>query len=239
VAPDIRISSPVVTVGPRLADEVVAVTHPVQAEPVVWEADDVAAAVEGESVEPAVALTELEPGGPASEPLRLGLAEAGDFLDPRPAEPALSEVADLCTRLARVVERAELASVLEDAAAMLDAVGLIVWFWDARVAALRPSLAHGYSDAMLARMPVVKVNAANAIAAAFRSAAPCVVEASDGGTGAVVVPLMGPGGCVGLLAVELPKGGEHRPWVCPLATILAAQLATLLAATPVAEARSA
>ena len=58
--------------------------------------------------------------------------------------------------------------------------------------------------------------------------------------GAVVVPLMTAGGCVGAFAVELSKGGEKRESVRALATIFAAQLATLFAyAPPMAEAVSA
>ena len=55
-------------------------------------------------------------------------------------------------------------------------------------------------------------------------------------SGAVVVPLMAPGGCVGVLALELRHGGEQSESVRAMATIMAAQLANLVGSTPMAEA---
>jgi hypothetical protein len=154
-------------------------------------------------------------------------------------EPGLPDAARLCTRLARVVDRHDLTPVLEEAAAILDAVGLIVWSWDARASALRPSLTHGYPDSVLARLPVVRSDADNAIAAAYRSSEACVVNGDGDVTGAAVIPMLGPEGCVAVLAIELRHGGEQRESVRALATVLAAQLVTLLGAEPVAEAASA
>lgn len=159
--------------------------------------------------------------------------------DPVRAEPSLAAIADLCTRLGRVVDRREMAPLLEDAAALLDAVGLVVWSCDPRASALRPWLTHGYSKPALAHLPVVRSDADNAIAAAFRTAETCLVNGGDGVTGALVVPLMAPRGCVGVLALELDHGDEQREWVRALATILGAQLATLLGSAPLAEAVSA
>jgi hypothetical protein len=66
----------------------------------------------------------------------------------------------------------------------------------------------------------------------------CLVNSSDGANSAVVVPLMTAGGCVGAFAVELPRAAR-RGNRCALATIFAAQLATLFAYAPLAEAVSA
>jgi transcriptional regulator with XRE-family HTH domain len=166
-------------------------------------------------------------------------AEAADSGVDTTAEPGLPDAARLCTRLAQVVNRSDLAPVLEEAAAILDAVGLVLWSWDVRASVLRPSLAHGYPDSVLARLPVVPGDADNAIASAFRSNEPCVVNGDRDVTGAAVIPLMGPAGCVGVLALELRHGGEQREPVRALATILAAQLVTLLGSEPAAEAASA
>ena len=166
-------------------------------------------------------------------------ATIGESTQPR-EEPSLLAVAELCTRLGRAVDRREVAPILEDAAAALDAVGLIVWSWDFHAAALIPSLACGYSDAVLAWMPMVRADADNAIAAAYQSADVCVVGSGTGATGAVVVPLMSHGGCVGVLAIELRHGDEHRESVRAFATILAARLVTLIGtlvgSAPLAEA---
>jgi transcriptional regulator with XRE-family HTH domain len=154
----------------------------------------------------------------------------------RRPELSLQAAAELCTRLGRVVHTREVAPILTDAAIALDAVGLILWRWDSRAAALRPWLAHGYTDAVLARMSGVHADADNAIAAAFQSARPCVINSGDGLTGAVVVPLMSHSGCVGVLAIELHHGDEQRESVRAFATILAAQFVTLVGSVPLAEA---
>ncbi len=162
-----------------------------------------------------------------------------DVHDDAPPEPGLLAAAELCTRFGRVLDRREVVPILEDAVHALDAVGLVVWSWDARLTALRPSLACGYTDAMLARMPRVHADGDTAIAAAFQSARACIVKGGDAATGAVVVPLVGPGGCVGVLAVELRDGGEQRECVRAFAAILAAQLIAFVGSAPQAEAVSA
>jgi len=147
---------------------------------------------------------------------------------PGPAEVDLPALADVCTRLARLVDLGEFPPLLDAAAQVLDAVGLIVWAWDPPANALRPALAHGYSDMALARVAPVSVDAANAVAAAFRASEACIVDGDERHTGAVVAPLLAPGGCAGVLAVELRDRGEQRDSIRAVVTILAAQLATLL-----------
>jgi len=154
---------------------------------------------------------------------------------PQP-EPDLSAAAHLCTELGRVLDTHDVAPLLERAAGILDAVGMIVWVWDPQWTALRPACTHGYPDEVLAQMPSVRRDEENATAASFRSAQARIVDGSDVANGAVVVPLMTSRGCVGVLAVELRQRGEQKESVLGLATIFAAQLATLFGFTPLAEA---
>jgi len=151
----------------------------------------------------------------------------------------LAAVADVCTRLARATQFSDVVAVLADAADCLHAVGLVVWSWDAGGKALTASFAHGYGDAVLERPPSVRADAPNAIAAAFRAADVRVVDGSDAATGALAVPLMAPDGCAGVLALEVESGREHDEPLRAVATILAAQLATLLVVAPEAAAVSA
>jgi hypothetical protein len=65
-----------------------------------------------------------------------------------------------------------------------------------------------------------------------------VVDGGDMTTGAVVVPLMTAGGCAGVLALELRQGGERLECVRAAATILAAQLATLIEVPLLADAEA-
>jgi len=143
-----------------------------------------------------------------------------------PFQPDLVAAAQLCTDLGRAENTSEMTSRLSQAARILDAIGLIVWVSDTHGAELRPALAHGYSDKLLGQLPPVKRDADNATAAAFRSGQMCVVDGTDGASGALAVPLMAPGGCVGVLAIEVQNRSEQIGSVRALVTIFAAQLAS-------------
>ena len=143
-------------------------------------------------------------------------------------ERRLTDLAALCTRLGRAVARTEIVAALEDMAAVLDAVGVILWVWDARRKAWVSALAHGYPDTVLDQLPAVTSDADNAIGSAFRSAEPQIVAGSGSANGAIVAPLMTPNGCAGMLAIELPGGRERGDVVRAVAMILAAQLASLI-----------
>jgi hypothetical protein len=188
-------------------------------------------------------------GRPAADPIadRVDRAKPADAIDrlappppvaaaPIPAEMNLAETNLPETNLYVELDLAgegeghDASMMLRRAAGLLDAVGLVVWTWDAKESELVPALAHGYSDQVLAQMPTVRSDADNATAAAFRSAQTCIVKSSEEANGAVVVPLMTPSGCVGVFAVELPRGAEQREPVRALTTSLAAQFADLLRA---------
>jgi transcriptional regulator with XRE-family HTH domain len=144
------------------------------------------------------------------------------------ADPDLLAVAHLCTELGRVENINDVQRLLQEAARILDAVGLIVWVWDGLAAELRPVLVHGYSDKVLAQLPAVRRDSDNATAAAFRSAQTCAINGNDHTSGALAVPLLTPAGCAGVLAIELQHGSEQRRSVRAVATILAALLAQLI-----------
>lgn len=145
-------------------------------------------------------------------------------VDSATADPDLMAVAALCTEFGRVGRRSDVQPLLREAAGILDATGLIVWIWDAPADGLRPALVHGYSQEVLAHVPTVSRDADNATAAAFRSAQTCVLNGGDHASGALVVPLLTPEGCAGVLAIELQHGREQAAPVRAVATILAALL---------------
>jgi transcriptional regulator with XRE-family HTH domain len=147
-----------------------------------------------------------------------------------------SALAAVCTELGRVAELAQLPRLLEIAAGILDANGLIVWLWDHQQNALTPALACGYPEDLLAKLRV-RFDAANVTAAAYRAAQIRILTGgAPGDCGAVVVPLLTANGCAGVLAVELPAGAEQSDAVRALVTILAAQLATFFGVATLAEA---
>jgi hypothetical protein len=96
-------------------------------------------------------------------------------------------------------------------------------------------LSHGYSELALARIGELASSEDNATAEAFRTGTTRVVDASGGTNGAIAVPLVTPTGCVGVMAAEIRNGGEKRAASQAIATILAAQLASLASASPAAQ----
>lgn len=178
-------------------------------------------------------------GAPASLPETPGRA-----VEPTaPSEPTaavasphhdeLQRAAQLCTDLGRLTRAEELPVMLERAADLLHASGLILWVRDASGTGLRPAVAHGYTGEALAQMGGVACSSDNAAAAAYRSRQMQVVPVGGDATkGAVVAPLLAPDDCIGVMAAEVKAGWESSSDVQATASILAAQLATLVTADP-------
>jgi hypothetical protein len=152
---------------------------------------------------------------------------------------ALRSFARLCTTLGCAHDTSVITSALADAAKLLEAQGLTLWLWDARRARLCAVLTHGYSQESVARWPRVGRNTDNAIAAAFRSGQVRAVTGTAGHSGTFVAPLLTSMGCTGVLALEFASGGEPPESAQALATILSAQLSTLVLGVPVDKAVSA
>jgi hypothetical protein len=144
--------------------------------------------------------------------------------------PTIKAAAQLCTELGRVGDTVELKTLLGRAADLLDASGVVLWM--ATGAELRPALAHGYDPQTVARIPPVPRSAANAAAAAFRTAALQIVVARPGlSKGALVAPMLSADGCIGVLSAETRNGAEASETVQAVAVIIAAQLAGVVAST--------
>ena len=146
----------------------------------------------------------------------------------RDQDELLERVARLCTAFGRVVERDAVRHLLQESAEALSAAGLIVWLADEAGDTLRPGLVHGYSEKVLAQVPAVTRDADNATATAFRSTKPCEVAPTAQGSGALVVPLLVPDGCAGVLAIELQQGVRISRGLRAAAVIVAAALTQLL-----------
>jgi hypothetical protein len=154
---------------------------------------------------------------------------------PEPATPAppaaaldLGAVASLCTDLARVVDTQALPAILGRAATVLDAPGIVLWIADPDGQELSPIVAHGYSEQMVARLGTILRDAENATASAFRTSLVQTVDADAVSNGAIAAPLVTPAGCVGVMAAEVRHEGEKDSVKLAAATIVAAQLATLV-----------
>jgi hypothetical protein len=182
-----------------------------------------AAAQSNQSAEAETAAT------PAPEPVRF----EAPLPRARPAvTPKLLSTAQLCGELARVAESRQLPNLLERAAKVLDASGIIVWVAEPSRQALRPALAHGYEEKVITRMGNIHRDANNAAAASYRSSEIRTVAGDGVTSGAMIVPLMTSDGCVGVLSAEMKGGSEKDESSQALATIFAAQLATIVATPP-------
>ena len=177
-------------------------------------------------VEPAVSVRGDPPALVQPEPV---VAVPVSIRPVESCDPDLMAVAHLCTELCRVQTTADVPPLLEQMIRILDAVGVIIWMWDPIANELRPVLTHGYSDRVVAQLPRVERDTNNATAAAFRAERTCLVKGDAIDNGALAVPLIGPDGCFGVLAIELPDRREEKEPVRAHAMILAAQLATLIA----------
>ena len=153
---------------------------------------------------------------------------------PRPDEglAALRTAAELCSAFGQVTDLEGMKGLLNGVATSLGATGVIVWVGTADGADLRPALAHGYAPQALARMTPIPRTADNAAAAAYRTGRFQVVRAAHNAPGALVAPLLVPGGCLGALTAEVRAGNEAAESMHALAKLYAAQLAGILA-TPV------
>jgi len=169
-------------------------------------------------------------GGDGEPPSNVGVS------NPASDVPDLTATAQLCTDLGRVSGSDDLDDLLGRAGDLLNASGLIVWVRDSSGRALRPATCHGYTPQILVRLGRLACDGESATATAYRTARLQVVSAGERGRGAVAVPLVSSsadtGRCVGVLSAEMRHGWEANDGVQATATILAAQLATVVTADP-------
>jgi CHASE3 domain sensor protein len=173
-----------------------------------------------------------------AEPASAPVAAAESRKEPSSEPVPLTDAARLCTEFARLQESKQLPGLLERAARVIDASGIIVWVADPDGRELRPAMSFGYSDQAMARMGTIPREAGNAAAAAYRSAEMRTVNGEGLANGALVAPLVTPDGCIGVLSAEMKGGSEKDERSQALASIFAAQLATLVSPSPGAAERS-
>jgi hypothetical protein len=162
--------------------------------------------------------------------LSLVLDRTGDMPPDKTAQDPvnLEGLATLCTELARVTDTRALPPILERTATALDASGIVLWIADPDGRELTPILAHGYPQQLLIRLGTIVRDAQNVTAAAFRTGLVQTVKADAVSNGAIAAPLVTPNGAVGVMAAEVRNAGETQPAKLAAATIVAAQLATLV-----------
>jgi hypothetical protein len=153
-----------------------------------------------------------------------------------PAEPSVPlasvrQVSEICADLSTLSDPGALEGTLARVNTLLDATGLIVWIASTDGASLSPVATHGFDATLVARIGKVSRDGANLTAAAFRDNTPKVSASTAAGPAALAVAMCGPSGPAGVLSVELKAGQSVDEAKIALASIIAAQLATL--ATPI------
>jgi hypothetical protein len=156
---------------------------------------------------------------------------------PEPAtRPAvdLTAAASVCTGISRLNASSALPGLLARAAQVIDASGIIIWMGAGDE--LFAAAGHGYDPRIIARLGSISRSADNATATAWRTGEPGTVASDTVSNGAIVAPMFGAEGCIGVLAAEVRQGREADTATRAVTTMLAAQLATVVTAWPAASA---
>jgi hypothetical protein len=173
------------------------------------------------------------PTMPASPPASTLLFDSvARPVSPTPDGPDLQAAAHLCTAIGRLTTAEDLPTLLERAASILDASGVVVWM--AAGEELFAAAASGYPPHVVRQLGPIGRSAINATATAWRSETLQVVSGDTGGRSALAAPMLGPERCVGVLAVEVPPGREDHAGTRAVTILLAAQLTAALAGWPAA-----
>ena len=195
-------------------------------------------------VEEAVAIPTPVPAATALDNLPLREAPAPVVVPEPPAPvvaaappsttPLFQDLAALCLDLGRVSDAEELNPLLERAADVLDARGVVVWLLAEDRQELVPAVAYGYDPQVLARLGPLTLTVDNLTASAFRTAAPATSGAVANHEAAVAVPILSPTGPSGVLTAEVHGSGDLDRAVA-IASVIAAQLANLFPSPTTAE----
>jgi CHASE3 domain sensor protein len=172
-----------------------------------------------------------EPSVSSDAPAAAVASAAGDAAPATASQvPGLDfgAVASLCMELSRVDDTMALPPLLEQAASLLDAAGIILWIADPDARELNAVLAHGYPQHLVNRLGTISRTAENATAAAFRTGLMQTVCSDGISNGAIAAPLVTCGGCVGVMAAEVRGDSQKQDARLAAATIVAAQLASLV-----------
>jgi hypothetical protein len=137
-------------------------------------------------------------------------------------------MASLCGDLAKVTDTRALPALIERAAGILGASGIVLWIADPDGRELSPIVVHGYPPQLANRFGNLRRDAENVTASAYRTGLLQTMKGDAISNGAVAAPLVSTAGCVGVMAAEMKDGGEQQEELLAAATIIASQIATLV-----------
>ena len=114
----------------------------------------------------------------------------------------------------------------------------MLWVADPDGQELTAIAAHGYPPHILSRVGTIKKETENVTAAAFRTGLLQTLRGDTNASAAIAAPLVNPSGCIGVMSAEVGHENGRQPARLALATIVAAQLATLVAPATRAQSKS-
>jgi hypothetical protein len=150
----------------------------------------------------------------------------------QPTPIDLQSAADVCTALGQMTSADDLPRLLQQAAAVLNASGVVVWM--AAGEDLFAAAAFGYPPHVMQKLGPIRRGAVNATAAAWRSGTVQTVSGNGAERSALAAPMLGAERCIGVLAVEVGVGQEGNAATRAVTSLFAAQLAAALAGWPAA-----
>jgi len=157
-----------------------------------------------------------------------------------PAHPApieavaavdLVPAAELCADIARADSGETLAALVDRAADVIGAAGIVVWLAGGEDE-LIPALAHGYGPDAQGLPGALPLSEENVTTRAWHSGQLQWMDASTRSRAALAAPMFQGPRRTGVLAVELTNGAAPGPLPRALTSILAAQFATALTPQP-------
>ena len=164
--------------------------------------------------------------------LRRDLAVAASGREGGPVGPDLKAVAEICADLSALTDIGALSGALARAGDVIGAKGLIVWVTSNDGSSLSPVSTHGFDARVVDRIGTIDRASANLTAEALRENAPRISHGTATAGAALAVPMCGPTGPIGVLSAELQPGKDADGACVAIASIFAAQLATLTAPLP-------
>lgn len=172
---------------------------------------------------PAALVTPVAPVAPATPAVSA---------EPSVAVSSLREASLICADLSALSDPGALQGTLERVSTLLNATGLIVWIASNDGSSLAPVATHGFDPTLVARIGRISRESANLTAAAFRDNTPKTSPPTATAPAALAVAMCSPAGPAGVLSIELKPGQSVDEARLALASIVAAQLATLTMPLP-------
>jgi len=142
------------------------------------------------------------------------------------ASPDLSAVATLCAEIAKVETATQLSTLLARAVTVLDANGIVVWMSAGDT--LHPVAAAGSPAIPLKRLTPIDRHEVHCATSAWTRGSIETTATGPGEPGVLAIPLFAGAVAKGVLAIELQSPAVDSPTVRALATLIAAQLSTVV-----------